>query len=571
MRFSVVLNSYNGELWIAEAIESVLAQSFGDWELIVWDDGSSDRTVAIARGFDDPRIRVIASDERLGIGGARDRAIAVARGEWLAFLDQDDLWLPGKLGAQNALIEADSEGRLGLVYGRTRRFSADGWKGAFDAWHGRGALPEGDIHAELVRKPSFIALSSACVRKAAVIELGGIPGYVRYCPDYYLFLALTRNWATACVQDVICLYRVHDTSMSSVFAGPIHEEALQIAETLASEDARALLPRRRNVRDVLIASAALRGGRVGEATGQLRSGGALAGFAAYPVVRGIRRWRRRDTGAIKYRLINAMRSAGLLLPLDHARFAQRRLQTWRRNRRFRDEHPGFVVPPAGLAFDAFNMVDWRTYLNGGRCHAEVFAEAILKHSDVDKIAVLEWGCGPGRIIRHMQELLGDRAGALTGCDYNPETIAWCRDNLPSIAFEENRLMPPLPFADDSFDAIYNFSVFTHLSQAAGQAWAAELMRVLRPGGTLLSTTHGDNYLYLLTRADELRRYARGSVVTQAEYAEGRKWFFAVHPPAFVRQRLFGGLASVEKLPVAADAGMLQDLWLARKAPALVPA
>src|SRR5262249_41086188 len=108
----------------------------------------------------DPRISYVLADEHVPISLARDRAIALARGQWLAFLDQDDIWLPRKLSAQAAIIDADNSGRLGLVYGRTESFDLRGRHFPFDRWHGTRSLPEGEIGVRLLERPSFIALSS---------------------------------------------------------------------------------------------------------------------------------------------------------------------------------------------------------------------------------------------------------------------------------------------------------------------------------------------------------------------------------------------------------------------------
>lgn len=96
---SVIIPVYNGEAFLREALESVFAQDFDDYELIVADDGSTDGSRAIAASF--PRVRVLALDHR-GVSHARNAAIRTASAEWIAFLDADDRWLPRKLSAQLA-------------------------------------------------------------------------------------------------------------------------------------------------------------------------------------------------------------------------------------------------------------------------------------------------------------------------------------------------------------------------------------------------------------------------------------------------------------------------------------
>jgi SAM-dependent methyltransferase len=164
----------------------------------------------------------------------------------------------------------------------------------------------------------------------------------------------------------------------------------------------------------------------------------------------------------------------------------------------------------------------------------------------------------------MAALLDGMEVSLTGVDYNPESIAWCRQNLPGIRFVENGLAPPLGFPDSTFDVVYNFSVLTHLSEELQLAWMSELKRVLRPGGLLVFTTHGDAYRHLLVSQDEKRAYDEGRAVVQGGYQEGRKWFLAIHPEAFVRGRLLDGWSDSERIPVRPAEGVLQDVWAARK-------
>lgn len=106
----------------------------------------------------------------------------------------------------------------------------------------------------------------------------------------------------------------------------------------------------------------------------------------------------------------------------------------------------------------------------------------------DAHAVLDWGVGCGRVARHLAPDLGTR---FFGCDIDADNVAWCRANLlGGGGYQPSLLEPPLPYADNSFDVIYGVSVFTHLRANWELRWLEELHRVLRPGGVVLMTVHG---------------------------------------------------------------------------------
>lgn len=122
-RVSVVMPVYNVEAYVAEAVQSVLAQTFRDFELIIVDDGGQDRSVEICRQFQDPRIRIVSQANR-GLAGARNTGIEASRGEFVALLDSDDRWLPHKLELH--VIHLDNNPAIGLSYCPSRFISADG-------------------------------------------------------------------------------------------------------------------------------------------------------------------------------------------------------------------------------------------------------------------------------------------------------------------------------------------------------------------------------------------------------------------------------------------------------------
>ena len=282
--FSVIINIYNGAAYLREAVDSVLGQSFAALELILWDDGSTDGSAAICKSYDDPRIRVVLNPRNGGLGIARNEAIASARGAWIAFLDQDDVWLPDKLATQDALIASDQTGRLGLIYGRTVRFDAAGRQRPFDSWFGSGRLPEGDILAELLAKPSFIAFSSAVFRTEALRRIGPIPPSIQHCPDYYLTVAVSRHWSAACAQALCCRYRVHEGSMSRLFRRRIHEEAIEVVETIALPSQRRLVRRRRRVHETWIGVEQMHDGEVWRGLARVLRHGSVAYLVLRPAV-----------------------------------------------------------------------------------------------------------------------------------------------------------------------------------------------------------------------------------------------------------------------------------------------
>lgn len=228
---SVIMNVRNGALTLRDAINSVLAQTFADWEMIVWDDRSTDNSAAVVAEYRDPRIRYFLSPLDVSLGRARQDAIRQANGEWLAFLDQDDLWLPAKLKSQLALAEAG----VGLIYGRTIRFYPSGRERDYDQAHEYKPLPEGAIFTDLFTDSCFIAMSSAMFRRSAIEDVGGIPEEVRIIPDYYLYLAITRKYQARVVQETVCRYRMHSDSMSRTMAIEMHREVLWLIDRWADQ------------------------------------------------------------------------------------------------------------------------------------------------------------------------------------------------------------------------------------------------------------------------------------------------------------------------------------------------
>jgi glycosyltransferase involved in cell wall biosynthesis len=226
---SIIMNVRNGASTLRESVESVLAQSFHDWELVVWDDRSTDDSPQVIATYKDPRIRYFCSPEESCLGRARADAMRQASGSWLAFIDQDDVWLPRKLEKQMGLAD-DS---VGLIYGRTVRFYLSGLERDYDQTHEFKPLPEGDIFTQLFRDSCFIAMSSAVFRREAVEATGGIPDAIRIVPDYWLYVAVTQRYPVRAVQEVVCRYRMHAANLSRAVVRQMNEEVLWLIDQWA--------------------------------------------------------------------------------------------------------------------------------------------------------------------------------------------------------------------------------------------------------------------------------------------------------------------------------------------------
>ncbi len=262
-------------------------------------------------------------------------------------------------------------------------------------------------------------------------------------------------------------------------------------------------------------------------------------------------------------IIGALRRLGLLSAYDRAKYFVLYLIHAGERRALQRSEADFPVPPPALAYDAYAHIRYSEYRETGLRDGQHIAGLINEHAGGQNLKILEWGCGPGRVIRHLQKFLAGPA-ELTGADYNRDSVAWCRAHLDGITFVENDVEPPLPFDAGRFDVVYALSVFTHLSEPLHAAWIDELARVLKPGGLLLLTLHGDFFRDRHLNADERADYERGRLVTRGRVAVGKKWFAAFHPPAYVERRLLAGFDLLKHRPGPISAGFEQDVWVARK-------
>ena len=186
---SVLIPVYNGAAFLPEALNSVRKQTFQDFEIIVVDDGSSDNSYALAQKFAaaDGRIKTLRQANG-GTQAARNTALHHASGEWIALLDQDDVWLPKKLEVQMALL-AESP-RANLLF--TNYVHWDGARDLGARYTKRHKFPNGDVGTNLTRWCLFGA-STVMIRRAAAEGLGGFDSKFHLSGDWDLWLRLAEK------------------------------------------------------------------------------------------------------------------------------------------------------------------------------------------------------------------------------------------------------------------------------------------------------------------------------------------------------------------------------------------
>lgn len=260
----------------------------------------------------------------------------------------------------------------------------------------------------------------------------------------------------------------------------------------------------------------------------------------------------------RQRLAHLLRRLHLLQLADTFCFLRACWETRAANKKFRAEHPEVPVPPMAVLYDIQGNCDLNGYHQSGKEHAFAISRLIAEMAPAGPLRILEWGCGPARVLQHICSPQGN-CWELAGSDYNRETIAWCQCNLPEIQFLHNGLKPPIAAESGTFDVFYCISVFTHLSEESHHQWISEILRLLRPGGLFIGTFHGDFFRDQLT-IEEQQRYDAGELVIRGNIAEGKKNFSAYHCDNALR-RLLSPFAVARKENVS---GFSQSVWIAVK-------
>ncbi len=207
---SIVIPAYNAERTILETIASVQQQTFLDFEIIVINDGSTDRTLELLNSVVDARLKIFSYSNG-GLPVARNRGISHATGEFIAFIDADDLWTPDKLEAQLAALQKHPE--AGVAYSWT--YFMEEQDGALSFKPCDPVFFEGNVYADLLVADFIYNGSNTLIRKQAIESTGEFDPKLKSCEDWDYWLRLAAHWHFTVVPKHQILYRRSRGAMSS--------------------------------------------------------------------------------------------------------------------------------------------------------------------------------------------------------------------------------------------------------------------------------------------------------------------------------------------------------------------
>jgi len=220
---SVVVPSYNAERTILQTVESVQKQTFSDIEIIIINDGSTDRTLELVQSIKDQRLKIF-SYENGGLPVSRNRGISHAKGEFISFIDADDLWRPDKLELQLAALQQHPD--AGVAYSWTSYF-IDGQEESIFPYH--PVFFEGNVYDKLLVNNIVGNGSNILVRRKAIESVGEFEPTLKSCEDWDFYIRLAAKWHFVVVPKHQILYRQSPKAMTSKVE-VMEKEALRVVE-----------------------------------------------------------------------------------------------------------------------------------------------------------------------------------------------------------------------------------------------------------------------------------------------------------------------------------------------------
>jgi glycosyltransferase involved in cell wall biosynthesis len=208
---SIILTTYQGETrgFLPQAIESVLQQTYPHWELLIIDDGSTDKTCEICQKYlNDPRVKYHFQPNK-GLAGARNTGIQLSRHPYICLLDDDDLYEPEKLEKQVKMLSEHPDPRIGMIYSMLTCIDTNG------QLLGLGGIPsDGDIYEKIIHQNIVGAPSSAMIKREVFEKVGLFKEYFRLVEDYEFWIRVAKHYHIYSDRECLLRYRIHATNAS---------------------------------------------------------------------------------------------------------------------------------------------------------------------------------------------------------------------------------------------------------------------------------------------------------------------------------------------------------------------
>ena len=208
---SIIMNCLNSEKYIRKSIQSVLEQSYENWELIIWDNLSKDNTKKIINEFYDNRIKYFCSEQYLSLGGARNEALKKSSGKYITFLDSDDIWLPNKLDLQVSFI--DENPTYKFIYSN---FHIINEKGKRVTKLNLGKCPSGNILTNILRNNSPGLLTILFESSFIKLENNLFDNNLELVEEFEFFTRILAEYKAFYINIPLAEYRVHSSMTSKL-------------------------------------------------------------------------------------------------------------------------------------------------------------------------------------------------------------------------------------------------------------------------------------------------------------------------------------------------------------------
>jgi len=265
------------------------------------------------------------------------------------------------------------------------------------------------------------------------------------------------------------------------------------------------------------------------------------------------------------RIKHLLYQLGFARVLDKLRFHFQKIYNHKANKAFRLSNPGIAIPPDKFIYETY-WLNYKAYFQNIEDIPKEIVTITKGYIDYNTsgVQILDWGCGVGGNLKGLKKIL-DTKIKLSGCDVNCEMIEWNNKNLSGIDFFCIDPLPPVAYAENSFDLIYGISIFTHLNKKSHFLWIEELYRLLKKDGILLITTHGPVFKQKLTHKETVL-YDKGELIERKYTSEGSRVFSSFHPPTFIHSLIKSRFEVLEYFDGSQFPELIgyQDKWVLKK-------